>query len=436
MYSRLRLSLAAAAVLLSVAHESLAQTTRTPFALQIASFPEATAARSCAARLSLAGLKPFLFSINLPGRGLWTRVLVGSFETTREARTYGATLIGRGLASEFLVVPTPVEAELSKSSSEAATNSGSAVVRKALPDAATPSRVSTSSSTSVLAAPRLPQAGDPRMLFTLSKVHQASGVPRSSPIQTARNFLVGSAKTREDAGLWLSGDLREGSERLRWIAGPDRSGLVEVGTDGRVSLDWIRLTQLAGVRDSARSDAALTLANYISADEGLLLLVQLTAGQFRYDLHVGQQAPTRGGLIKVRGGVNLDGNYDSRINPYRPKGKKLDSELPPEGFDSLVCLNPDAQWLNVGANALIPPGHITFHELAEAHAKLALGLDYLASGVDPGAHEVAVERERRLKSQRPGSVVVITAGANRVVTGGGDLRSASSVYAGGSAKRQ
>jgi hypothetical protein len=142
--------------------------------------------------------------------------------------------------------------------------------------------------------------------------------------------------------------------------------------------------------------------------------VQLTEGSQRYLLHLGRIADTRGAEVEVNGSVNLDNNYDSRINPYRRLGRKLDNERPPAGFDSMVALNPVARWFNLRENALVPVGHITFHELAEAHAKLELDLDYLGQGARPGAHNIALERERRLKAQRPTDVVV-TYGSNRVL---------------------
>jgi hypothetical protein len=64
---------------------------------------------------------------------------------------------------------------------------------------------------------------------------------------------------------------------------------------------------------------------------------------------------------------------------------------------------------------MVPAGNIAFHELAEAQAKVDLGLDYLSQGPRPGAHDVAIEREWRLKAQRPERRVVVTAGPNRVL---------------------
>ena len=63
---------------------------------------------------------------------------------------------------------------------------------------------------------------------------------------------------------------------------------------------------------------------------------------------------------------------------------------------------------------LIPIGSITFHELAEAYAKVELGYEYLRNGPIPGAHEVAINREIILKHQRPNVETVTTIGPNWV----------------------
>ena len=60
-------------------------------------------------------------------------------------------------------------------------------------------------------------------------------------------------------------------------------------------------------------------------------------------------------------------------------------------------------------------GQITFHELAEAHAKLELEIEYLGQGARPGAHDIAIDREMMLQSQRPMDHVVVTVGSNRVL---------------------
>ena len=100
----------------------------------------------------------------------------------------------------------------------------------------------------------------------------------------------------------------------------------------------------------------------------------------------------------------------------------MDSERPPDGFDSLIAINPEARWFNQQTNQLVPGAHIAFHELAEAHAKLEMGLDYLGDFTRPGAHGVALARERRLKSQRPDGGVVLTNGPNRVLRSEEEMR--------------
>ncbi|MFY9555589.1 MAG: hypothetical protein WAV47_12825, partial [Blastocatellia bacterium] len=62
------------------------------------------------------------------------------------------------------------------------------------------------------------------------------------------------------------------------------------------------------------------------------------------------------------------------------------------------------------------------HELAEAYAKLEQGFDYLDQGSHPGAHALALERERRLQSQRPEADIVMTVGSNRVLRTEAEIR--------------
>ena len=160
----------------------------------------------------------------------------------------------------------------------------------------------------------------------------------------------------------------------------------------------------------------MLLSNYISTDEGLLLLLQVTESSHRYVLHLGGRVLTAAGEVIIEDMRNLDNNFDSRINPYRRNRVKLDNERPPEGFDSLVAINPAVRLLNLRTNRIVPPANVTFHELAEAYAKVDYGLDYLPHGSCPGAHDIAVEREERLMSQRPLSGGVATTGLNRILT--------------------
>ena len=125
-----------------------------------------------------------------------------------------------------------------------------------------------------------------------------------------------------------------------------------------------------------------------------------------------RMAPTLGGSISHFGMRNLDNRFDSRINPLRSNGQKLKKERPPEGFDSMVAIDPDVSWFNLYNKQLMQPAQIAFHELAEAHARLVLDLDYLPQGEQLGAHDVALDREVRFKRERPGQFVVLPIGTN------------------------
>ena len=245
-------------------------------------------------------------------------------------------------------------------------------------------------------------------------------IPRCDPVRLAFQLLASPKRASQPlsagaGGLWVSGDVEEALARLHWIAGVGYEDLVFVEDDGRVQLDLERLVSLADVAALVDPAAALRVVDYIIANEGLLLLVQLTQSRYRYRLHLGSRVAAFHGMVNVNGSINLDTNFDSRINPYRRLKRKLHSELPPFGFDSLIALNPAAQWFNTQTNRFVPVGHITFHELVEAFAKVELGYEYLPQSATPGAHNTAIEREVRLKAQRPTADLVLTIGSNRVI---------------------
>jgi hypothetical protein len=99
-------------------------------------------------------------------------------------------------------------------------------------------------------------------------------------------------------GLWLSGDADEALARLRWIAGEENAGLIKLDSDGRVRFDTKLLAKSAG-RGETRVHDPLQAVQYISSNEGLLLLVQMAQGRHRYLLHVGRQAPTYGKIVEI-----------------------------------------------------------------------------------------------------------------------------------------
>ena len=382
--------------------------------------------------LSRAGELVTWGTVALGGRGKWIRVFVGSFVTSSDACGYGASLLARGVIKEFFV----------RTSGEI--NSPSRPRSVARPKRYTVKYASRPIIASDLA--KAPEFDRAEVLLALNAVAQAAGldgeslpfmeeaelaevapsfdtalIPRDDPVGLAFRSIVADSSARKRGGLWITGDRAEALARLAWILGIERPEIFSVASDGRVQLNISLLAEVAGINRVSPSSAPLVMLDYIMSNEGLLLLVQLTEGSHRYRLHIGREAPTFGGQVTVAGGLNLDNNFDSRINPYRRHGLKLDQERPPDGFDSLVAINPVARWYNLRATRFVPDGHIIFHELAEAYAKLQLGLDYLSQGGRAGAHGAALERERRLKSQRPDTVVV-TAGPNRVLRSEEEIR--------------
>ena len=130
------------------------------------------------------------------------------------------------------------------------------------------------------------------------------------------NNGLASVHTKVRGGLWVSGDVSDALVRLAWIAGPRHAGLLRLGPDNQVTLNGAELAGLVRLNEDPRHDAAMLLSNYISTDEGLLLLLQVTESSHRYVLHLGGQAPTPAGEVIIKDIRNFDNNFDSRINPY------------------------------------------------------------------------------------------------------------------------
>ena len=415
------------------------------YTLQVASFPNTQLADRFVVQLVNAGEHPVCATVEVSGRGYWTRVFLGLFETTYAAGRYGDALVAGGIIREFLVK----RADVNQAATRPRKVIGSESQAKARPivsdQAQSPVRASTDGravfndyNASGLHLEALPiesqttpcsEAANEFPGLDLPIVESAQlemapsvdteAIPRPDAIVLAFRLVNVEPRSLQhtstvQGGLWLSGDIDEALARLRWIVGCENAELIKLDSDGRLRVDSQLLAKSAGL-GAARVEDPLRAAAYISSNEGLLLIIQIAEGRHRYRLHIGAQAPTRGKTIEVSAGTNLDNNYDSRINPHRKHCEKLDVERPPEGFESLVGLNPTTLWFNLRTNSLVPPGEITFHELAEAHAKLELGLDYLDQGLQSGAHALALEREQRLKSQRPGAEIVLTAGSNLVL---------------------
>lgn len=494
------------------------------FILQVAAFPETaeSEAENFITKLAEAGEQPIWGTVDLPGRGNWMRVFIGTFKTQIEARQYGEQLVTRRLIKEFIIKKSSEIKSLSRPRSvirkDASRRQGNpADVAERLFDAAfdgaksakqepaqaeplkqatvyplalrlPPTEVAARPPTAPIDNPprfnqdqtpapnrqtpnqlKTPPQSNPEELNTrhLQSLRYAQEVSpirkqgvRASNISLSNNIFSGrfafaitsrdytksllnlaptvdlNAIPRADAvavvfkliaaqshastrffspgGFWLAGDTEEGLKRLQWILGTD-ADLVGIDQNNKVYLDTNLLARRAGVKKSNAADLPLKVFNYLAANEGLLLLVQLTQSQRRFQLFLGHQAVTLGGYVKIGGSVNLDNNYDSRINPHRRNRLKLDLERPPAGFDGLIAINPTARWFNLHTNKLVPDGNITFHELAEAYAKVENGYEYLPTGALPGAHQMALEREIKLKGQRPHTDLVLTLGSNRVI---------------------
>lgn len=400
-----------------------------PYTLQVASFPDAAQAGQFAERLSSAGETVGVGTFELADRGNWTRVYVGSFKTVGEARNYGDGLIRRKLIAEYLV-KTSTELQslgrpltVNSAQKARATRPPSRTAYAVTPQPAVHVRSNRAPNAyagmsqqlaglfipSYETAVTLPVASD--IPLHTAPTAEVETVPGPDPVYLAFNLISEGRGGR--GGLWVSGDREEALARLHYIVG-DKPELITLSDNGAVRVNRRLLAEEAGADDAPPDEAPLRIAEYITANEGLLLLVQMTQGTHRYLLHIAGRAPVLSGDIDVVGGVNLDNNYDSRINPYRRNGRKLDVERPPKGFDALIAINPSARWFNLRANEFVPAGQITFHELAEAHAKVELNLDYLEDANRMGAHGVALVREQRLQSQRPAANLVLTLGSNRL----------------------
>ena len=136
----------------------------------------------------------------------------------------------------------------------------------------------------------------------------------------------------------------------------------------------------------------------LSKNAGAQLLSDLTGSTNVYDLAYGSSVNTQGGTINVNFIENLDKNSDWRYG----KGKQS-TDLPANGIAGQVAFNC-ANVTPTSTNLLRPADRysVVFHELAEAFAKIDLGMPYMVQGQSQqGAHYDAMEREKALRRERP-----------------------------------
>lgn len=452
MHSRLSFAVTTLLIVTVAPIDALSQSTASDrsLTLQIGSFPTTELTDSFVAQLVRSGEHPKCASVEVPGRGYWTRVFVGTFGTSDEARRYGDRLVARGLIKEFLVKRADSSQETTRprrvTSIESLSNQlpsqqppgpslrpNDSSLLKGIPGSRR-TKAKKPADKARAAHPRIFESALLGSFLPILKTRTVDivprpdldSIPRPDPVNLALRLVSNgegdfNAVQRRHGGLWVTGDKIEGLARLRWIVGDENAELIRLDADGRVLIEKDLLARASGLAE-ARVEDPVAVANYIAFNEGLLLITQMIYGGHKYRLHISGSAPTYGKNIEVSSSVNLDCNYDSRINPYRSQRRKLDHELPPEGFDSLIALNPSARWYNLSTKSWVPVGEIAFHELAEAYAKVEQGFEYLGQGAHPGAHAVALERENLLKAQRPEVGIVMTAGSNRVLRNSEEIR--------------
>ncbi len=416
------------------------------YTLQVAAFPDEESANLFVEGLINAGESPARERIEIPGRGMWIRILIGSFISAKDARRYGERLLNRGVINDYFVKSSAI---LSKGGREVSSEHNSEKTVLGNIHSTNKERINPTGNVTpqsyhqnsihrdvlllfaslpaIASGNTLPLVNDTRIRFADAPLSLPQPLPRPDPVGLALDIVSGkrpNPPTRRipEGGLWISGDVSEVMARLRWIAGERDFDLLKVDMSGRVYIDDALLAAQAGVTGEKNEIAPLMIADYLSSNEGLFLLLQICRSHYRYRLHIGPTAPTAGGDVPVTGSLNLDNNFDSRINPYRGAGEKLETERPPKGFDSLIALSQIAQWFNMRTMQRVPVSHIMFHELAEALGKVDYGLEYLGAGNLPGAHFVAIEREKKLKAQRPQGDVVLTLGSNRLLRSREEIR--------------
>ena|GEM_PF-3269594 len=140
----------------------------------------------------------------------------------------------------------------------------------------------------------------------------------------------------------------------------------------------------------------------LTKNEGAALLNDVIESTKVYDVKIGSSVDTLGGerslIPQLKDGrvanvsmVNLDNNPDVRY-------KKGDIDKPKKGVDGQIAFNYD--WRDKHSESttklkLAPNWTTTFHELAEAYAKVDGNMQYAQ------AHQKAIDRETKLREERP-----------------------------------
>jgi hypothetical protein len=228
------------------------------------------------------------------------RLYVGLFQQEVIARDYGNRLIGLGLIAGFRVEPVYEPRAFTRARSvadckqlryaaaESTTSPGTETggpfesISRDADEAGLSGDVAGSEPGPALATD---SAGDearassdgniflPRMSFSLElsfrvAVESRGPIPQPNPAARAIYELTGRIPGAADGGLWLSGDVEEATDRLRWILGEQDSGLIKTDSRGRVNLDLNLLNRAAGAAEQDGPGGWLKLGEYLSANVG------------------------------------------------------------------------------------------------------------------------------------------------------------------------
>jgi cell division septation protein DedD len=74
-----------------------------PLTIQVGSHNQRGLADGQAEKLRAAGYDPRVVSVEIPKRGTWHRVQIGSFSDRREAQQFGAQLVSKGVVGSFVI---------------------------------------------------------------------------------------------------------------------------------------------------------------------------------------------------------------------------------------------------------------------------------------------------------------------------------------------
>jgi len=131
------------------------------------------------------------------------------------------------------------------------------------------------------------------------------------------------------------------------------------------------------------------------SNEGAKLLNDLITSSKVYGYEEGSTIRTAGGEVSVMTVANLPVFGDQVVSK-----KGIAPTQRPSGVDDQVVFNPNNRNITVKSNtnlALAKPYTVVFHELAEAYQKVDRG----QGGTYAAAHNAAILREDKLRSQRP-----------------------------------